>query len=107
MDCKDKLFSGFYDKDKTPIYDGDIVRFYFDAQLGHGDNSDEYTEMIDICWFDKEDDKFYLMSDIGLGAFVFWHNAHCQVIGNIYKNKELLKDFKLNTLRMMYPDLEF
>jgi hypothetical protein len=107
MDYKDILFSGFYDKDKTPINDGDIVRFYFDADLGHGKDNNGYTEMIDICWFDKEDNKFYLMSDIGYGSFVFWHNAHCQVIGNIYNNQEFIKHFKLKHLQMMYPKMEF
>ena len=102
----DSLFSGFYDKKKKPINEGDIVRFYFDADYGYGNKKSGFTEIIDVCWKDK-DGTFYLISNIGLGAFVYRHNDYCDVIGNVYQNKNLLKDFSVGHLEELFPKINF
>jgi len=78
------LFSGYQDKNGTLINHGDIVKFFFDADYGHGDNKSGYTEMIDVCFFDKDHKEFYLINDCGGCAFVWRHNEHCEVIGNAH-----------------------
>jgi uncharacterized phage protein (TIGR01671 family) len=77
-------YTGLHDKNGTEIYEGDIVRFFFDA---YGKNPG--TEMIDVVmWVD--------------GAFYFWwiegkrgaridkFHGRAEVIGNIHENPELV-----------------
>jgi hypothetical protein len=106
MTNKEKKFSGYYDKKNNQINNGDIVRFYFDADYGYGNKKSGYTEMIDICWYDIKDKKFYLMSDIGSGSSVSRHNKFCKVIGNVFENKELLKDFEDDYLNNLINDIK-
>ena len=100
------LFSGYEDKNGTLINHGDIVEFYFDANCGHGDKSSGYTKMIDVCFFDKDDNEFYLISDYCCRrSFVWRHNKYCEVIGNIKRDKNLLSLFSEDSLSEMFPNI--
>lgn len=100
------LFSGYKDKNSTHINHGDIVEFYFDCVYGHGDKNSGYTKMIDVCFFDKHENKFYLINGCGGGAFVWRHNEHCEVIGNIKTDSHLLNEFTKDSLIKMFPQLK-
>ncbi len=83
------LFSGYKDKNGTPINHGDIVIFYFDADYGHGDEQSGYTKMVDVCFYDNQIDVFLLLNECGRGSFIFRHNKYCEVIGSVYKKEDL------------------
>lgn len=99
-------FSGYFDKNNNPINVGDIVKFYFDADYGHGDKNNGYTEMIDVCWRDKKTGTFFLISDMGNGALVFRHNKYCEVIGNVKKDRALLEYFSTGQLKKLFPEIK-
>jgi len=71
------LFTGKYDKNNTPIFDGDIIEF--DKDEWGGDNN------IHIVRWD--DDNAGWCFGGGSVSDMHWR----KVIGNIYENKELLK----------------
>jgi hypothetical protein len=64
-------FTGLYDKNKTPIYEGDIVKrftgYTFEASF-----------------------KLYSIGK-GTSAYGYEHHILDEVVGNIYQNPELLK----------------
>jgi uncharacterized phage protein (TIGR01671 family) len=75
---------GLKDKEGTPIREGDIVEFFFDADYGHGDEESGFARMVDTV--EKHGEMWYFMDhDIGCGAFAYRHNDHCRVIGNIHE----------------------
>ena len=73
-------FTGMIDKNGTKIFEGDIVRESF---KGHG-------RIYHVFW---DDDYFAFRAK---GEDITYHldeivESHCEVIGNIHDNKELLK----------------
>ena len=77
-------FTGLYDKNKKPIYEGDRVRF------GYTKNEDFFGEVV---WL--EDRASYgvryeniteTFEDVPMS-----HMKYFEVVGNIFKNNELLK----------------
>ena len=78
-------YTGLKDKDGKEIYEGDIVDYNDDG------------ECIGVVKYD--DPEFYLEADLEIHARMFLKGApHQKVIGNIYDNPELLKNYwkKLN-----------
>ena len=78
-------YTGLKDKDGKEIYEGDIVDYNDDG------------ECIGVVKYDAP--EFYLEADLTIHARMFLKGApHQKVIGNIYGNSELLKNYwkKLN-----------
>lgn len=85
-DVKIQQSTGLKDKNRKLIYEGDIVKFNFDI--------DEIKAV--VSWDDKELIGFYLnttdyFKDKYVTDYDFYKNDY-EVIGNIYKNKELLEE---------------
>ena len=75
-------FTGMTDKNGTKIFEGDIVR--------HIDTTCHVVEVVNSeVYFDTEMLKFRFRYSNELFHCQF--NNECEVIGNIYDNKELLK----------------
>lgn len=73
-------YTGLKDKNGKKIFEGDIVR-YIDNDLI------EYVEFIDGVFFAGSEELRY---------------AYCEVIGNIYDNKELLEEQNANIYSRSY-----
>ena len=86
-DSKDQ-FAGLKDKNGGEIFARDIVKFNWSADSGYEPNG---TEMIDEVVF--RDGCFYFVNrETDGGAYAFRHAPHCEVIGNIHENPELLEN---------------
>jgi uncharacterized phage protein (TIGR01671 family) len=78
-------FTGLTDKNGTKIFEGDIVKFSYDE-------NDENPTFYSIEW--KSDRACFGYAEtadkmLEIDAF------HCEVIGNIHDNPELLKEYLL------------
>jgi len=84
--------TGLSDKNGKEIYEGDIVVFYFDADIGiledWDEDKSEYTKMVDVVDFVKG--CFVFTSDIDLCTYAHRYNNVCEAVGNIHENPELL-----------------
>jgi uncharacterized phage protein (TIGR01671 family) len=87
-------FTGLHDKNGKEIYEGDICRFY---------KPNSYTkaeDLFEVRWNPSEASFRYWSYRIDDWAFSFQKKLHnignnkngawCEVVGNIYENKELL-----------------
>lgn len=90
-------YTGLKEKRGKEIYEGDIIRFYFDEQHGIQNkhsiiDKSFFTEMIDSVIFEKG--CFFAFNyDVEDGAFLFKYNNCCEIIGNIYENPGLIKEY--------------
>lgn len=101
-----RLSSRLKTKEGVEIYEGDIIVFYFHEFGGYSvaPLNNEYTKMIDICYFDKG--VFYAINSIGQGCFLSKVNMHCKVIGNVKDNEDLLEnEFSYEMLNYMFPKI--
>jgi len=74
-------YVGLKDKNGKEIYEGDIIK---SKCLG-----DHYC-ICEIKWVDKEA-AFGCYYEDGLFDYLDEHENNCQLIGNIYENKELIQ----------------
>lgn len=74
-------WTGEYDKNKKEIYEGDIIRSYSAEFIN--ENYEGEVVFVDATFDVKIDDKTYA----GL-----WSGDDIEVIGNIFENRELLKN---------------
>jgi len=90
--------SGKKDIEGKEIKNGDIVVFYWDEQLGYGESKytekGVFTEMVDICFFNRKDCRFVLWSNIGNGAYLERHSDNCKVIGSVMIEEDRLEKLK-------------
>jgi uncharacterized phage protein (TIGR01671 family) len=79
-------WTGCYDKNRTPIYEGDIIHYKF-----NGDSyPKEAVDRILTCSYD-EDEGMYSFDDSDHSYYWAEIKRHSNIIGNIYENPELLK----------------
>lgn len=99
--CQVMQFTGLYDKNKKPIYEGDIVRILY-TDWASKSQSDERTlqqYLIDIATIgviEFNEDRFCVKteskkySDFNYSSIFAGPHGYIEVIGNIYENAELL-----------------
>lgn len=88
-------FTGLKDKNETDIYEGDILSF---SVLDCNDNEVGYRGVVKY----RADSAGYVLEEINPHGWGFtfelgWtidQDCEAEIIGNIYDNKELLKDIK-------------
>ena len=73
--------TGLFDKNSKEIFEGDIVRFHT-PQL----------TTIGVVEFAKNEGCFKVCDDFGGHYVTMFHTRYFEVIGNIYQNKELVKE---------------
>lgn len=88
--------SAYKDRNGRTMSHGDVVRFYFCADLGFwmgdaDDDKEDFTEMIDIVRFDGK--NWYCTANIYQSAFIWRVNKYCEIIGNVWDNPELVQHF--------------
>ena len=89
--CQVMQFTGKYDKNKKPIYEGDIVK---------SDKKFYSTNLAEVRWLNDRCSFYFVAKTVGTdiinrepyeSAYKI-NSLKVQVIGNIYQNAELLQD---------------
>ena len=89
-------YTGLNDKKGKEIYEGDILEFFWGERefgniLSAGYDHKDATKMTDSVIF--KDGIFLLYNkEVDNYALLRRHYEHCEVIGNIYDNPELLEE---------------
>ena len=82
-------FTGLKDKNKKEIYEGDIVK-YMDFDMGIEGDGDEYVNSGEIK-YDEESAMFFVTNRNMADIEEIWIDDILEVIGNVHKNKNLIK----------------
>lgn len=89
--CQVMQFTGKYDKNKNPIYEGDIVK---------SDKKFHSTNLAEVRWLNDRCSFYFVAKTVGTdiinrepyeSAYKI-NSLKVEVIGNIYQNVELLQD---------------
>jgi uncharacterized phage protein (TIGR01671 family) len=83
-------YTGLKDKNGKMIFEGDIVHYVFDGASYPKEAKDEIL----ICKWDQGNAWFVFVEDLNYdGNGYYWLEVRdrCEVIGNIFENKDLLK----------------
>ena len=86
--------TGLKDKNGTLIYEGDIVRVFYDHFDGNFTEREVVGPVVWECgtWIVKEEEVGWFLNQAPEYDETHWESAAVEVIGNIHENADLLKE---------------
>ncbi len=81
-------YTGLTDKNGIKIFEGDIIKQYYEDEDSDGEYNYDFFEVGKVFWRKAEAQFLMMTRNPDVCMFI---NAYCEVIGNIYDNPELLE----------------